>query len=172
MVFAELSLNYLHTKAFKPAGLEFCLVPRNNFREQRRLESRIDETVRIASIAQKGMTTGRSSYVEMRALDRLTSHNIKTKVHAIKKSFKLNSKLEDLVSKISQAMSESYTKVLTPNGIVRGKELDRLLSIDADIVICLGMIESELNSLKISDLIDTMEELIEERKKLIDSLRA
>jgi hypothetical protein len=147
-------------------------VPRNNFRGQRRLESRIDETVRIASIAQKGMATGRSSYVEMRALDRLTSHNIKAKVHIIKKSVKLNSKLEDLVSKISQSMSESYTKVLTPNGIVRGEELDRLLSIDADIVICLGMIESELNSVKISDLIDTMEELLEERKKLVDSLRA
>jgi alpha-N-acetylglucosamine transferase len=147
-------------------------VPRNNFRGQRRLESHIDETVRIASIAQKGMTTGRSSYVEMRALDRLSSHNIKTKVHAIKKSLKLNSKLEDLVSKISQAMSESYTKVLTPNGIVRRKEFDRLLSIDADIVICLGMIESELNSVKISDLMDSMEELIEERQKLLDSLRA
>jgi hypothetical protein len=127
--------------------------------------------VRIASIAQKGITTGRSSYVEMRALDRLTSHNIKTKVNAIKKSFKLNSKLEDLGAKISQAMSESYTKVLTPNGILREKELDRLLSIDADIVICLGMIESELNSVKISGLIDTMEGLIEERKKLVDSLR-
>ncbi|MDQ3999351.1 MAG: hypothetical protein M3208_03920 [Thermoproteota archaeon] len=147
-------------------------MPRNNFRGQRRLESHIDETVRIASIAQKGMTTGRSSYVEMRALDRLTSHNIKTKVHAIKKSLKLNSKLEDLVSKISQAMSESYTKVLTPNGIVRRKEFDRLLSIDADIVICLGIIESELNSVKISDLMDSMEELIEERQKLLDSLRA
>jgi hypothetical protein len=147
------------------------LVPRNNFRGQRRLESRVDETVRIASIAQKGITTGRSSYVEMRALDRLTSHNIKTKVNAIKKSFKLNSKLEDLGAKISQAMSESYTKVLTPNGILREKELDRLLSIDADIVICLGMIESELNSVKISGLIDTMEGLIEERKKLVDSLR-
>jgi hypothetical protein len=147
-------------------------VPRNNFRGQRRLESRIDETVRIASIAQKGMATGRSSYVEMRALDRLTSHNIKTKVHVIKKSLKLNTKLEDLVSRISQSVSESYTKVLTPNGIVRGNELDRLLSIDADIVICLGMIESELNSVKISDLIDTMEELIEERKKVVDSLRA
>jgi alpha-N-acetylglucosamine transferase len=147
-------------------------VPRNNFRGQRRLESHIDETVRIASIAQKGMTTGRSSYVEMRALDRLTSHNIKTKVHAIKKSLKLNSKLEDLVSKISQAMSESYTKVLTPNGIVRRKEFDRLLSIDADIVICLGMIESELNSVKIADLMDSMEELIEERQKLLDSLKA
>lgn len=146
-------------------------MPRNNFRGQRRLESRIDETVRIASIAQKGITTGRSSYVEMRALDRLTSHNIKTKVNAIKKSFKPNSKLEDLGAKISQAMSESYTKVLTPNGILREKELDRLLSIDADIVICLGMIESELNSVKISGLIDTMEGLIEERKKLVDSLR-
>ncbi len=147
------------------------MVPRNNFRGQRRLESRVDETVRIASIAQKGITTGRSSYVEMRALDRLTNHNIKTKVNAIKKSFKPNSKLEDLGAKISQAMSESYTKVLTPNGILREKELDRLLSIDADIVICLGMIESELNSVKISGLIDTMEGLIEERKKLVDSLR-
>jgi hypothetical protein len=147
-------------------------LPRNNFRGQRRLESHIDETVRIASIAQKGMTTGRSSYVEMRALDRLTSHNITTKVQAIKKSLKLNSKLEDLLSKIPPAIPESYTKVLTPNGIVRRKELDRLLSIDADIVICLGMIESELNSLKMSDLIDTIEELLEERRKLVDSLRA
>jgi hypothetical protein len=34
------------------------------------------------------------------------------------------------------------------------------------------MIESELNSVKISDLIDTIEELLEERKKLVDSLRA
>ena len=118
------------------------------------------------------MTTGRSSYVEMRALDRLTSHNITSKVQAIKKSLKLNSKLEDLLSKIPQAIPESYTKVLTPNGIVRRKEFDRLLSIDADIVICLGMIESELNSVKISDLMDSMEELIEERQKLLDSLRA
>ncbi len=108
----------------------------------------------------------------MRALDRLTSHNIKAKVHALKKSLKLNGKLEDLGARISQAMSESYTKVLTPNGIVRGEELNQLLSIDADIVICLGMVEYELNSLKISDLVDTMEELLEERKKLVDSLRA
>lgn len=147
-------------------------MPRNNFRGQRRLESRIDEAVRIASIAQKGMTTGRSSYVEMRALDRLTSHNIKTKVQTIKKSFKLNSKFEELMLKISQGMSESYTKILTPNGIVRRKEFDRLLSIDADIVICLGMVGTELDSLKISDLIRTIEELIEERRKLVDSLRA
>jgi hypothetical protein len=147
-------------------------VHKNNFRRQRRLESRADETVRIASIAQKGMTTGRSSYVEMRALDRLTSHNIKTKVLALKKSFKLDGELEDLLSKISQAMSESYTRVLTPNGIVRRKELDRLLSIDADIVMCIGMIESELKSQKISVIIITLKELVEERRRFVDSLRA
>ena len=147
-------------------------MPRNNFRGQRRLESRIDEAVRIASIAQKGMTTGRSSYVEMRALDRLTSHNIKTKVQTIEKSFKLNSKFKELMLKISQGMSESYTKILTPNGIIRRKEFDRLLSIDADIVICLGMFGTEFDSLKISDLARTLEELIEERRKLVDSLRA
>ena len=149
-------------------------MPRNNFRGQRKLESRIDETVRIASIAQKGMTSGRSSYVEMRALDRLTNHNIKRKLQAIKKSLKLNSSLEELISKVSQAMSESYTKVLTPNGIVRQKEFDRLLSIDADIVICLGMIGSELksSSSKLFDLIATLEGLIEERRTLISSLKA
>jgi hypothetical protein len=147
-------------------------VHKNNFRRQRRLESRADETVRIASIAQKGMSTGRSSYVEMRALDRLTSHNIKTKVLALRKSFKLNSELENLLTKISQAMSESYTKVLTPNGIVRRKELDRLLSIDADIVTCIGMVESELNSQKISDFLNTLKELVEERRRFVDSLRA
>jgi hypothetical protein len=148
-------------------------VHKNNFKRQRRLENHADETVRIASIVQKGMSSGRSSYVEMRALDRLTSYNIKTKVYVLKKSFKLDAELDSILSKISQAMSEGYSKVLTPNGIVRRKELDRLLSIDADIVTCLGIIESHLKSLKRSDFIDdTVEELIDERKRFVDSLRA
>lgn len=117
------------------------------------------------------MTTGRSSYVEMRSLDRLTNHNIKTKVHALKKSTKLNAELEDLFTKIPQAVSEGYAKVLTPNGIVRENELDRLLSIDADIVMCLGMIDPE-KSQKIRDAVETLKELLEERKKLVDSLKA
>jgi cell fate (sporulation/competence/biofilm development) regulator YlbF (YheA/YmcA/DUF963 family) len=148
------------------------MVHKNNFRRQRRLESRLGETVRIASIVQKGMTTGRSSYVEMRSLDRLTNHNIKTKVHALKKkSTRLNAELEDLLAKIPQAVSDGYTKVLTPNGIVRENELDRLLSIDADIVMCLGMIDPE-KSQKIRDAAETLKELLEERKKLVDSLKA
>lgn len=141
-----------------------------NFRRQRRLESHLDETVRIASIVQKGMATGRSSYVEMRALDRLTSHKIKTQASALKKSLKPNAELEDLLGRIPQAMSDGYTRVLTPNGVVRESELDRLLTIDADIVTCLGMIESE-KSQKMRDAIGALKELLEERKKLVDSLK-
>jgi hypothetical protein len=143
-----------------------------NFRRQRRLESHLDETVRVASIVQKGMATGRSSYVEMRSLDRLTSHNIKAQASAIKKkSPNLSAELDDLLSKISQAVSGGYAKVLTPNGIVREGELDRLLSIDADVVVCLGMIDPEKPN-KMRDVVDALKELVEERKKLVDSLKA
>jgi hypothetical protein len=147
-------------------------VHKNNIRRQRKLENRTDETVRIASIAQKGMNTGRSSYVEMRALDRLTSHNIKTKILLLKKTTNLNDKLEEFLSKISETLSESYTRVLTPNGIVRRKELDRLLSIDSDIVMCIGMIEAELKLHMISDAMNTLKELVEERRGFVDSLKA
>lgn len=143
-----------------------------NFRRQRRLESRLDETVRLASIVQKCMASGRSSYVEMRSLDRLTKHNIITQVSAVRKgSHRLGVELEDLLTKIPQEVSDGYTRVLTPNGIVRESELNRLLSIDSDIVVCLGMIEPE-KSQKMRDVIATLKELIEERKKLVDSIKA
>lgn len=149
-------------------------VHKNNFRRQRKLESRVGETVRIASIVQKGMTTGRSSYVEMRALDRLTNHNIKARIGEIKKSVKTATTtiagLDELLLKISHAVSEGYTKILTPNGIVREKELDRLLSIDSDIVTCLRIIELEKSDAW--DVVDTLKELVEERKELVDSLKA
>lgn len=140
-----------------------------------RVESRLGETVRIASIIQKCMSTGRSSYVEMRALDRLTKHNIKSKVDALRPHAKSESDLAKLLSIITPAMSGGYVDVLTPNGIVRENELDSLLSIDSDIVMCIGTIESELlnkSYKKEIEAIHTLKELVEERKKLIDSLRA
>ncbi|HEX7033028.1 MAG TPA: hypothetical protein VF172_08515 [Nitrososphaera sp.] len=140
-----------------------------NFRRQRRLESRLDQTVRIASIVQKGIATGRSSYVEMRSLDRLISHNIKAKVSEIKKSVRLSTELDELLTKtLLHAVSDGYAKVLTPNGIVREKELEHLLSIDSDIVVCLGMIVDAEKTQKMRGLIDVLRELIEERKKLVE----
>lgn len=141
----------------------------------RRVESRLGETVRIASIIQRCMSTGRSSYVEMRALDRLTKHNIKSKVDAVRPHAKPESDLAKLLSIITPAMSGGYVDVLTPNGIVRENELDSLLSIDSDIVMCIRTIESELlkkSHKKEIEAIHMLKELVEERKKLIDSLRA
>jgi hypothetical protein len=118
------------------------------------------------------MSTGRSSYVEMRSLDRLTKHNIMARVSEIrKKSPKMSAELDDLLNKILQAVSDGYARVLTPNGIVRENELDHLLSIDSDIVVCLGMIDPE-KSQKTRDVVSALKELAEERKKLVDSLRA
>lgn len=142
-----------------------------NIRRQQRGESRLGETVRIASIVQKGLASGRSSYVEMNALDRLTNHNIKAKVSTLKKLPKLDAELQDLLTKIPQVVSGGYTKVLTPNGIIRENELGQLLSIDADIVNYLGMIE-QAKSQETRDVLNALRELVEERKKIVDSLRA
>jgi hypothetical protein len=139
--------------------------------------------VRIASIVQKGIASGRSSYVEMRALDRLMIHNIKTKTNQIRKSLsssassstssaavKLNGELDRLLVKVIQTVSEGYTRVLTPNGIIQERELDHLLSLDSDIVICLGLVE--LQPWKNSSILNTIKELIKEREMFVNSLKA
>lgn len=148
---------------------------RNNFRgRQKRSENRLDETVRVASIVQKGMATGRSSYVEMRALERIVKHNINSSVQVIKSAHGApESEVADLLSRIMASVSGGYVDTLTPNGVLRKNELDRLLTIDSEISICLGMLESPRNSrARVKDVAATLRELIEERKKLVGSLRA
>lgn len=144
------------------------MVPRNNVRRRRKLKSNLGETVRIASIVQKGVDTGRSSYVEMRALARTTNRNLRPKVHAIVSVLK-----DETIKALPAEMSEGYTDVLTPNGNVRQDKLDRLLSMDADIVMCLGIIDSELkNNGTPSESLKALKEMIQERKKFVAALRA
>lgn len=147
---------------------------KNNFRRrQRGAESRLDETVRLASIVQKGLATGRSSYVEMRAIERIVNHNIRMSVKSVKASG--HSKSADVADLLSRVMSArgGYAETLTPNGVLRASDLDRLLSIDSEISVCLGMLETPVSPRsKARDLENTLKELIEERKKLVGSLRA
>jgi hypothetical protein len=145
-------------------------VHKNNFRRQRRVEKRLGETVRIASIVQKGMNTGRSNYVEMSALNRLTNHNIKARINQIRILMKIDTALDELLSKTVHIVAEGYTDVLTPNGIIREKDLDHLLSIDSDIVTCLRVMEREKS--KNPDIIETLKGLLEQRKKIVESLKA
>ncbi|MEO9296100.1 MAG: hypothetical protein ABI347_10960 [Nitrososphaera sp.] len=143
---------------------------RNNVRRRRKLESNASETVRIASIAQKGMSTGRSSYVEMRAIARQTGQNIHSKVHAIMGSVKA-ARADPVLQALIAGTADGYSDVLTPNGTIRQDKLDGLLAIDAEIATCLSIIESQLKEGK-TDAIKTLEELIKERKKFVDDLRA
>lgn len=145
----------------------------NSRRRHGRAESRLDETVRLASIVQKGLATGRSSYVEMRAIERIVNHNIRTSVKAIKGNGRARSaELADLLSRVLSARG-GYAETLTPNGVLRISELDRLLAIDSEISVCLGMMEAPVSSrTKSRELETTLKEMIEERKKLVGSLRA
>jgi hypothetical protein len=144
-------------------------VHKNNVRRRGKLEGNLAETVRIASIVQKGVESGRSSYVEMRALARLTSQNVRTKVHKIQSGLKKDDSLNILLKGVATDLSEGYPDVLTPNGIVRDDKLDTLLSLDSDIVMCLEIIATKDRQKEAEDV---LKGLVEERKKFVAALRA
>lgn len=116
------------------------------------------------------MSTGRSSYVEMRALARQIGQNIRSKVHSIMAATAAG-RSDPVLKALTAETAGGYSDVLTPNGTVRQDKLDGLLAIDAEIATCLGIIELQLKEGKI-DAIATLEDLIKERKKFVDDLRA
>ena len=146
--------------------------------QKNRQVSNLNGTIRIAAIIQKSMTTGRSSYVEMRAVSRLVVYNIKSRVNSIKPLIS-NSNYPELLS-ISAVMSNGYEFTLTPNGIVKVNELERLLSTDSDIAILILTIEKVLksnnnnhnNSSVIDEDLAILRELLNKRRKLVDVLKA
>lgn len=147
----------------------------NNVRRRRKLGSPVSETVRIASIVQKGVSTGRSSYVEMRALARQTAQNVRSKVRAIRSAMKDGSNIDNneaVLRALAAEMSEGYTDVITPSGAILQDRLDGLLEIDGEIATCLGIIENELRERKETGGFATLEELVQERKKFVGALRA
>jgi hypothetical protein len=106
----------------------------------------------------------------MRALARQTSQNVRSKVRAIRAID--NTGADELLKRLALEIGDGYTHVLTPNGAIRQESLDALLALDADIATCLGIIESELNDKKEPKGFSTLDELVKERKKLVDDLRA
>jgi hypothetical protein len=147
---------------------------KNNSRgRHKRIENRLDETVRVASIVQKGMASGRSSYVEMRALERVVKHNINASVQIIRSGSAANDPIiEDLLLLLT-SVHGGYSDTLTPNGVLKMSELEKLLTIDSEISICLGMLESHgISRIRIKEVASTLKELIQERKELVGTLRA
>jgi hypothetical protein len=108
----------------------------------------------------------------MRALERIVKHNINTSVQIIRSNpLSKDDSIAELLARI-MTIHGGYADTLTPNGVLRKDDLDQLLSIDSEISMCLGMLESGNSRAKAGDVAATLKELMEERKKLVGSLKA
>jgi hypothetical protein len=139
---------------------------------QKKNASNLDEAIRIVSNMQKNIATGRSTYVEMRAVSRMVAHNIGLRLNSIKF---LSDNRCSLLSTIFSTMSSGYEYTLTPNGILKRDDLEKLLSADSDIANLLAAIESNLKSNDKADIGDELcllKELLNKRKTLIEILKA
>ena len=123
---------------------------------------------------QRGIRTGHSSYVEMHEANNLVIHNIKLRINSMKPF--IDKELHEKLISILPAMSNGYEFTLTPNGTVKNFDLDRLLSIDSDITMLLLSLEyvvkHRTNHLPIDEIMSFFEELIDERRRLLNDLRA
>ena len=139
---------------------------------QKKNASNIDEAIRIVSNMQKNIATGRSTYVEMRAVSRMVAHNIGLRLNSIKS---LTNNRCSLLSTIFSTMSSGYEYTLTPNGILKRDDLEKLISADSDIANLLAAIESNLKSNDKADIgeeLCLLKELLNKRKALIEVLKA
>lgn len=139
---------------------------------QKKNASNLDEAIRIVSNMQKNIATGRSTYVEMRAVSRMVAHNIGLRLNSIKF---LSDNRCSLLSTIFSTMSSGYEYTLTPNGILKRDDLEKLISADSDIANLLAAIESNLKSNDKADIGDELcllKELLNKRKALIEILKA
>jgi hypothetical protein len=123
---------------------------------------------------QRGIRTGHSSYVEMHEANNLVIHNIKLRINSMKPF--IDKELHEKLISILPAMSNGYEFTLTPNGTVKNLDLDRLLSLDSDITMLLLSLEyvvkHRTNHLPIDEIMTFFEELIDERRRLLNDLRA
>jgi len=143
------------------------------YRSQKRQAPRMDETIRIAANMQKSITSGRSSYVEMRAASRVFAYNVSQRVNSMTSRL-INTRYSRLMSLFSDFFT-GYEYTLTPNGILKRNDLEKLLSIDADIVLLLMSIDRILRCDAQADVdidIDNLQELVNSRKRLIQIIRA
>jgi hypothetical protein len=123
---------------------------------------------------QRGIRTGHSSYVEMHEANNLIIHNIKLRINSMKPF--IDKELHEKLISILPVMLNGYEFTLTSNGTVKNLDLDRLLSLDSDITMLLLSLEyvvkHRANHLPIDEIMSFFEELIDERRRLLNDLRA
>ena len=123
---------------------------------------------------QRGIRTGHSSYVEMHEANSIVIRNIKLRINSMKPF--IDKELHEKLISILPAMLNGYEFTLTPNGTVKNLDLDRLLSLDSDITMLLlsleYMVKQHVNHIPIDEIMSLFKELIDERRRLLNDLRA
>jgi len=125
--------------------------------------------VKLASLLQKALDTGRSNYVEMSEISRYVSYYIKTQVDdsAIYIDYILNNHRDDngfrrlreelftLFNELNETTSNGYEKLVAPNGSVNRNMLEELIQIDTEITNAMNLIKNAFmtakNSSEITD---------------------
>jgi hypothetical protein len=143
-------------------------------RQKRKQYPKLNTMVRAASTMQRGITTGHASYVEMHTANNLVARNIKLRINSMKTSMDKDT-YDELIS-ILPAMLSGYELTLTPNGTVKNLDIDQLLSLDSDITLLLVSLEFALkhhvNHTTIDEKMSFLKELVNERRRLLNNLRA
>jgi hypothetical protein len=128
-----------------------------------------NNTIRLASIVQTSVTRGRSTFVEMRATSDLVYYNINLKIKSLR--FRINNTKYLELRSILHAFLRGYEHILSSNGSNRLDALGKLLAIDSDIVLQLGIIEINTRKKEVlcsSENIQILKELINDRTQLLN----
>jgi hypothetical protein len=131
------------------------------------------ETIRMASNMQRSITSGRSSYVEMRAVSRIVAHNMKAMINSMRSTMNDHRSMELLA--VSSAISSAYEFTLTPNGIIRQNDLEELISADLDISVLLTTMKDKIeidSQARIDDEISLLKDLLNVRLRLVERFKA
>jgi hypothetical protein len=131
------------------------------------------ETIRMASNMQRSIASGRSSYVEMRAVSRIVAHNMKAMINSMRSTMNDHRSMELLA--VSSAISSAYEFTLTPNGIIRQNDLEELISADLDISVLLTTMKDKIeidSQARIDDEISLLKDLLNVRLRLVERFKA
>lgn len=149
--------------------------------------------VKLASLLQKALETGRSNYIEMSEISRYISHYVKTQIddsstymdyilnnHRNENNFKqLRIELVNVFDDINANGVNGYEKLVAPNGSVNKSLLERLIQIDTEITTGMNMIRSvlmnaqnhgEISEQEVKEIASMRNELavnVNERKKIL-----
>lgn len=118
--------------------------------------------VKLASLLQKALDTGRSNYVEMSEISRYVSYYIKTQVDdsVMYMDYILNNYRDDnsfrrfrndlvtLFNDLNETATNGYEKLVAPNGSVNSERLEELIQIDTEITGTINLIRNTLRAAK------------------------